>query len=165
MAEYLGVTVRIPENDQPNLEYLQAAGEGRLALQRCDECDHLRYPPGPSCPFCMALEWHWDEVSGRGTIYSYEIVHHGIHPAYRGITPYPIVLVELDEQRGVPTEHDGLRIISSLVDAEGNPEDAERVAIGARVEVEFADLGDGLALPRFTLSDEPPEGELWRFEA
>ena len=53
MAEYLGVTVRIPENDQPNLEYLQAAGEGRLALQRCDECDHLRYPPGPSCPFCM----------------------------------------------------------------------------------------------------------------
>ena len=55
-------------------------------------------------------------------------------------------------------------MISSLVDANGDPEDAERVAIGARVEVEFADLGDGLGLPRFVLSDEPPEGELWRYE-
>ena len=63
----------------------------------------------------------------------------------------------------MPTEHDGLRVISSLVDAEGEPEGEEGVAIGARVQVEFADLGDGLARPRFVLSDEPPEGKLWRY--
>ncbi len=163
MSEYLGVTVRIPENDPEHLGYLQAAADGRFVLQQCDDCDKLRYPPGPACPFCQALEWHWSEVSGKGTIYSYELVHHGIHPAYRPRTPYPVVLVELDEQRGVPTEHDGLRVISSLVDAEGEPEGEEGVAIGARVQVEFADLGDGLALPRFVLSDEPPEGKLWRY--
>ena len=39
----------------------------------------------------------------------------------------------------------------------------EQVAIGRRVEVEFADLGGGLALPRFRLADEPPEGEPWHF--
>lgn len=93
------------------------------------------------------------------------VVAHPIHPAFRTEVPYPLVLVELDEQRGVPTEHDGLRVLSMLVNAEGRPESEDQVAIGKRVEVEFADLGGGLALPRFRLSDEPPEHEPWRFGA
>lgn len=163
MAEYLGVTVAVPPNDPDHLEFLQAAGEGRFVLQRCSDCGHLRYPPGPACPICQSLGSEWSEASGKGTIYSYEIVMHPIHPAFRERVPYVVALVELDEQRGVPTEHDGLRVITSLVDEEGNPESQENVAIGLRVEVEFADLGDGLALPRFRLSDEPPEHEPWSF--
>ena len=163
MAEYLGVTVAVPPSDPDHLEFLQAAGEGRFVLQRCSDCGHLRYPPGPACPICQSLGSEWSEASGKGTIYSYEIVMHPIHPAFRERVPYVVALVELDEQRGVPTEHDGLRVITSLVDEEGNPESQENVAIGLRVEVEFADLGDGLALPRFRLSDEPPEHEPWSF--
>ncbi len=163
MAEYLGVTVSIPSNDPDHLEFLRAAGGGRFVLQRCSDCELLRYPPGPACPFCQSLDSEWREVSGKGTIYSYEIVEHPIHPAYRERAPYPVALVELDEQRGVPTEHDGLRVITSLVDGEGGPEPQENVAIGLRVEVEFADLGDGLALPRFRLSAEAPEHEPWSF--
>ncbi len=163
MAEYLGVTVNIATNDREHLGYLQAAGRGQFVVQRCDDCDRLRYPPGPACPFCQSLDSQWAELSGRGTIYSYEIVMHPIHPAYRERAPYPVVLVELEEQRGVPGEHDALRVVSSLVDAEGRPESEERVAIGTPVEVEFADLGDGLALPRFRISDRSPADELWRF--
>jgi uncharacterized OB-fold protein len=163
MAQYLGVDVNVASNDGPRREFLEAAGQGRLALQRCGDCEQLRYPVGWACPYCTSLEWSWSEVSGKGTIYSYELVMHPIHPAYRERAPYPIVLVELDEQRGFPTADDGLRLISSLVDASGGPEAEERVAIGARVEVEFADLGDGLALPRFRLaSEQPPASELWR---
>lgn len=165
MAEYLGVTVSIASNDPEHLEYLQAAGEGRFVLQRCTACGQLRYPVGNACPFCTALDWEWGEVSGKGTIYSYEVVAHPIHPAFRTEVPYPLVLVELDEQRGVPGEHDGLRVLSMLVNAEGRPESEDAVAIGKRVEVTFADLGDGLALPRFRLSDEPPEHEPWRLGA
>ncbi|MDP6606251.1 MAG: OB-fold domain-containing protein [Dehalococcoidia bacterium] len=163
MAEYLGLTVDIPANDPDHIEYLQGAGEGRLVLQRCSDCNLLRYPPGPACPYCQSLEREWEEVSGRGTIYSYEIVTQAINPAYRELVPYAVVLVELDEQRGVPDEHEALRVISSLVDGDGAPEAEENVAIGARVEAEFADLGDGLGLPRFRLSDETPEHELWQF--
>ena len=163
MAEYLGVPVVVPSNDPEHLGFLREAGEGRLSLQQCAACGRLRYPPGTACPFCTALESTWQPVSGKGTIYSYEIVAQAINPVYLRRTPYPVVLVELDEQRGIPTEHDGLRMISSLVDANGNPEDEERVAIGLRVEVEFADLGDGLALPRFRLSSEPPESPPWRY--
>jgi uncharacterized OB-fold protein len=162
-ARYLGVAVRVASNDPDRLAFLKAAGEGRFAVQRCTECGKLRYPSGPACPYCMALGAEWTDVSGKGVIYSYEVVEHPIHPAYRGRTPYPVVLVELDEQRGYPTEHDGLRVIAGLVGADGNPEREEHVAIGKRVEVEFADLGEGLALPRFRLTDEPPEGTPWHY--
>ena len=161
MSEYLGVEVNIASNDPEHLEWLQAAGEGRLVLQQCEACRHLRYPVGNACPFCTSLDWEWSEVSGKGTIYSYGQVMHPIHPAYRERGPYAIVLVELDEQREYPTADDESRLISSLVDADGNPEPEERVQIGARVEVDFADLGDGLGLPRFQLSGEEAEGRLW----
>jgi uncharacterized OB-fold protein len=76
-------------------------------------------------------------------------------PGFRDWTPYPAILVELDEQRGHPTEDDGLRIIANLLDESMAPEREENVAIGSRVEVVFQDLESGLTLPQFKLSAEP----------
>jgi hypothetical protein len=42
------------------------------------------------------------------------------------------------------------------------PEPEANVAIGKRVRVVFQDLADHMALPQFALSDEPPEGRVWR---
>jgi uncharacterized OB-fold protein len=109
----------------------------------------------------MKAEWH--EVEGRGTIYSYEIVTQAIQPGFRDWLPYPVVLVELDEQRGVPTPDEGLRIIANLVTSDFRPEAEEQVAIGRRVRVVFQPLDDEVALPQFTLTDEPPEGRVWRY--
>jgi uncharacterized OB-fold protein len=162
-AEYLGAAVAIASNDPEHLEFLQAAGRGEFVLQQCAGCERLRYPVGNACPLCQTLEWRWAQVSGRGTVYSYEVVVHPIHPSFREVVPYVIVLVELDEQRGFPSEEDGLRVLGMLVDAEGRPESEDHAGINARVEVDFADLGDGLALPRFRLSDEPAEHPVWRF--
>jgi hypothetical protein len=36
------------------------------------------------------------------------------------------------------------------------------VAIGARVEVIFDDEPDGISIPHFKLSGEPPKGETWQ---
>jgi len=163
VAEYLGAAVNIAENDPEHLQFLEHAGRGELALQQCEECERLRYPVGNACPFCTALGWRWASVSGLGTIYSYEVVTHPIHPFFRAVVPYVIALVELDEQRGVPGEHDGLRILGMLVDADGHPEPEERAGINERVVVDFADLGDGLALPRWRLAGEPNEHPVWRF--
>jgi hypothetical protein len=73
------------------------------------------------------------------------------------------VLVELDEQRGKPTEHEALRIIANLITADGTPEAEANVAIGKRVRVTFHDVGADFALPQFTLSGEAPEGSVWSF--
>src|SRR5439155_494840 len=107
-----------------------------------------RYPPSHGCPWCGTLEWTWQEVSGRGHIYSYEIVAHAIQPGFKEWTPYAVVLVELDEQRGTPTEHEAIRLIANLVTPDFRPEKEDNVAIGksdqmARLKKEYdAHFGD-----------------------
>lgn len=165
MPEYRGMILEIAPNDTEFREYFaELRRRHQLVLRRCRACGLMRYPPGPSCPWCMSLAWDWQPVSGKGTIYSYEIVTHAIQPAFRDWVPYPVVLVELDEQRGVPTPDEALRIVANLVDAAFNPEKEEDVAIGKRVEAVFLDLDDTFALPQFRLTDEPPEGEPWQFK-
>jgi uncharacterized protein len=159
---YRGMTLAIPDNDSEWKEYVAAARAHRLVLRACTACGLLRYPPSHACPWCMDLGWAWREVSGRGTIYSYEIVVHAIQPGFRDWAPYPVVLVELDEQRGQPTVDEALRIVTNLVRPDFTPEAEENVAIGRRVRVVFQDLAEEVALPQFTLSEEPPAGRLWR---
>jgi hypothetical protein len=90
------------------------------------------------------------------------IVVQAIQPGFRDWAPYPVVVVELDEQRGEPAPDDGIRLVTNLVTREFEPEREERVAIGARVEVCFQPLGAGAALPQFRLSGEPSAGPLWQ---
>lgn len=162
MPEYKGMNLIMPEGDAEIRPYFEAAGEGRLVVRRCIECGLLRYPPGAACPWCISLGWEWVEVSGKGTIYSYEIVAQAIQPGFADWAPYAVVLVELDEQRGVPTTDEGLRLIANLVTDEFRPEAEANVAIGRRVRAVFQPLADRLALPQFALADEPSEGRTWR---
>jgi uncharacterized OB-fold protein len=162
-VQYRGMQLIVPENESEFLGYFEAARQHKLVMKKCAACGLLRYPPGAGCPWCMSLDWTWQEVSGKGTIYSYEIIVHSIQPGFREIAPYPVVVVELDEQRGVPTEHEGIRMLANLVDAQFQPEAEANVAIGKRVEVVFQDLSDEFTLPQFRLSNEPPPGRVWQF--
>ena len=162
-VEYRGMNLVIPENDSEWREHFKLARGHKLTLRACKACDLMRYPPSHGCPYCGGLEWSWREVSGGGHIYSYEIVAHAIQPGFKDWTPYAVVLVELDEQRGAPTEHEALRIIGNLVTADFRPEPEANVAIGKRVRVIFQDLSEDFALPQFTLTGEPPVGRVWSF--
>jgi uncharacterized OB-fold protein len=161
-VDYRGMSLVIPDNDSEWKEYFAAARAHRLVLRACRACGLMRYPPSHACPWCTDLGWTWREVSGRGTIYSYEIVVHAIQPGFRDWVPYPVVLVELDEQRGQPTADEALRIVANLVRPDFQPEADAEVAIGRRVRVVFQDLAEGVALPQFTLAAEPPAGRVWR---
>jgi len=115
-VEYRGMNLVVPENDSEWREHFKLARERhQLMLRACTSCRLMRYPPSHGCPWCMSLEWEWKDVSGKGHIYSYEVVHHAIQPGFKEWTPYAVVLVELDEQRGTPTPDEALRIIGNLV--------------------------------------------------
>ncbi len=161
-VQYRSMTLIVPDNDSEWAEFYAHARAHRLVVRKCTACGLMRYPPTHACPWCMELEWTWQELAARGTIYSYEIVHHAIQPGFRELTPYPVVLVELDEQRGQPTPDEALRIIGNLVKDDLTPEAEANVAIGRRVRVIFQDLADHMALPQFTLADEPAPARVWR---
>ena len=161
-VQYRGMMLLVPDNDSEWKEYFEHARAHRLVMRKCTACGLMRYPPTHACPWCMELTWTWQEVSGRGNIYSYEIVVHAIQPGFKELVPYPVVLVELDEQRGQPTADESLRIIGNLVKPDFTPEEEREVAIGRRVRVLFQDLADHMALPQFTLTEEPAESRPWR---
>ena len=112
--------------------FWDAAAEHRLVAQRCVGCGRLRHPPRPMCPHCHSLDVEVVELSGRGTLYSYAVLHHPQHPAFE----YPVLaaLVDLDE---------GIRLVSNLIAVEGH------VEIGMRLRVTFVPTGEDGAVPVF----------------
>jgi uncharacterized protein len=115
-------------------EYWAATQEGRLLLRRCLDCGAVIWYPRTICPECSSLRTEWFEAAGRGRVYSYTLNHRG-EGAYRGLRPFVLAYVELDE---------GPRMMTNIVGAY-----PAELAVGLRVEVVFHDTGDGAALPRF----------------
>jgi uncharacterized OB-fold protein len=149
--QYRGLRLAVSEQDGGLADYFAAAAEGRLLMRKCNACSLMHYPPATACPFCAEADFAWQEVSGKGTLYSYELVTQAIQPQFADWLPYPIAIIELDEQRGQPTEFDGLRLLTNLVNADGDPEAEENFKIGDRVQVTFTKLADDFALPQFTI--------------
>lgn len=157
-GQYLGMALSIPDLDADNATYFRFCAQGELRLQRCTACRLVRCPPGSSCPWCMGNSFDWITMSGRGTVYSYTEVRHAIQPAFRAHLPYLALLVELDEQRCQPTEHEALRLIGNLALPDGTlaPPGVVRTAgIGSRVRAVFAPAGPDIAIPLWTLDDVP----------
>jgi uncharacterized protein len=122
-----------PALTQDNSFFFEGARDGALLIQRCASCATLRHPPRPACTVCRSFEWDTVTASGRGTVYSYVVVHHPQVPAFD--YPLPIAVVELEE---------GTRLVVDLVGVE-----ADAVRIGMPVVVEFVAVDDELTLPMF----------------
>ncbi len=126
-----------PSASRETLAWWQAAAEHRLLVQRCADCGRTRMPPGPLCPTCRSFNRDWQEVAGRGTVYSYTIVHRAYLPSLADRVPYVVIVVELAGAGGA-------RLVSNLVDSV-----PAAVRVGLAVEVVWEDIGPGLAVPRF----------------
>ncbi len=127
-----------PKRPRPSLThdnrfFFDGAKEGRLLIQRCSDCGALRHPPRPACGRCRSFDWEPVQSSGRGTVYSYVVIHYPKVPAL----DYPLVvaLVELEE---------GTRLVA---DVSGIT--PETVAIGTPVQAAFETFDDDLTLPVF----------------
>jgi uncharacterized OB-fold protein len=155
-APYLGIPLQISDLDGENLAYFRYCAAHRFHLQHCDACDLVRYPPTTACPWCAAPHSRWVPVDGRGVVHSYIEVHHAIQPAFKPYVPYLVLLVELDTQRGRPSEHEALRVLGNLTTPDGvlaPPDQVRHIGIGSRVRMVFSDVAEGLALPQWTLDE------------
>ncbi len=130
--------------DEDGKPFWQASARGELCVQSCGSCGHSRFPPRPMCPDCQSTETKWRELSGRGKIWSFVLVHPPVLPAYADVAPYPVVVVELEEDAS-------LRMVGNLVSAGNAPinsVDPSTIEIGQAVQVAFTEV-DGVHLPRW----------------
>jgi uncharacterized OB-fold protein/acyl dehydratase len=98
-----------------------------LRIPKCAGCGRLFFPPLPRCSGCGSFDIGYAVASGRGTVYSYTVVHYPQVPGFR----YPVVtaLVELE-----PLDGQTIRFLADMV---GVTPDA--VTIGMPVEIEWLD--------------------------
>ncbi len=113
-GEYLGMMLTIEDVDKENLAYFGYCNAGDFRLQRGKQSGLLRYPPTTACPWTRDREYDWVSVEGKGEVHSYNEVHHAIQPAFRQYVPYMLLLVDLDTQKGQPSEHEALRVAGNL---------------------------------------------------
>ncbi|MBB3664615.1 MULTISPECIES: Zn-ribbon domain-containing OB-fold protein [Prauserella salsuginis group] len=78
-------------------EYWRAAAEGRLLLRTCRTCGHRQLYPRSMCVRCWSEDLGWHEAAGAGTVWAFTVIEVPGHPAWRSMTPYAVVIVELDE--------------------------------------------------------------------
>jgi len=118
----------LPDTDwAPTAPFWAAAAEGRLSLPHCDACGRLVWYPADTCRRCGGADQTWVDLSGRGTLFSWVVVHQQFLPQYE--PPYVTALVAVDEDPAV-------RLATRLVDVE----DLAALRIDQPVEVVFAPL-------------------------
>ena len=125
-----------PVVDSDSAEFWAATKEGRFLLQRCEDCDRFQYYPRARCAQCLGPV-AWAEASGRGTVYSFTVIHQNFSRAFRHLIPYVVALVDLEE---------GPRLMTNVVGCEPT-----EVTIGAPVRVRFEPVSDDASLPMFEL--------------
>ncbi|MGW3031062.1 Zn-ribbon domain-containing OB-fold protein [Streptomyces sp. NPDC001178] len=127
-----------PVIDSEGAPFWGYARQGELRVQACADCSEPRFPPRPCCPHCQSFAGEWRAVAGHGRIWSYVVPHPPLLPDYADQAPYNVIVVEL-------TDAPRIRLVGNLVAKAGARLDsvpAERIRIGARVQVVFT--GEGL---------------------
>ena len=129
----------VSEPDALTEPFFAAGAEGRLLLATCDGCGEMRLPTSPACPSCLGEGYEWNEVSGRGTVFSYTVMRQQNVGGFEGDVPYVTLLVELEEQPQ-------LFMLSFLPGSA-----AAQLAVGQSVEVVFEEVDEGMVLPQFRI--------------
>lgn len=124
------------KQDSDSRPYWEGLAQGELRIQRCHACSKAVFYPRSICPHCHSDSLSWIVASGKGTIYSYTVVHQAFG-SFAEDVPFTIAIVELEE---------GIRMMSRIVDAA-----RQRVEVGASVHVTFESVGEDLTLPYFRL--------------
>jgi hypothetical protein len=125
----------LPVIDDLNRPFWDACREGRLTVQRCVDCDRLRYPIAPVCPHCMGRTWTWDTLSGAGRVYTFAVFRHAYNDAWRDRVPYTVAIVELDE---------GVMMMGDIAGIS-----PDEVSVGMRVRVAFEPATPEITISRF----------------
>jgi len=129
-----------PIPDEDSRPYWDNAKQGRLVYWSCQSCGNLTQQPALVCSRCRGQEFEWQQVSGRGTIFSFAIARQTTTVGFADDVPYVVVLVAIDEQPD-------LVVLANLVGADIV---LDQLDIGLPVQVTFEARGE-YAVPQFGL--------------
>lgn len=131
----MAYTKPLPTLDNWNRGFWAHAREQRLAVQGCDDCGQLFFPPGACCPRCLSQKLSWRPVSGRGKVESWTVFHQLYYKGFADELPYNVAVIRLDE---------GVCLMSNVTHIAN-----DRLRTGLEVEVVFEPATDEITIPKF----------------
>lgn len=109
---------------------------GTLTMQKCRDCGNLIFVPKKVCPVCLAEDYEWVNVSGKGKVYAFSCPEKiATPPEFVNDEPFIVAIIDLEE---------GVRMCSNIVQCA-----PDQVHIDMQVEVVFERLDDEFTLPKF----------------
>jgi uncharacterized OB-fold protein len=123
-----------PDTGHPDFSpFWEGCKEQRLLIPSCRN-GHLNWPPRPVCQTCYEWNEKWVEVAGRGSLYSWTVVHKTRLQSHATETPYVVGVVELQRSP----------LVRMLGRCELDPATAE---VGLDLAVDFHPVSPDLTLP------------------
>ena len=135
------VLERFPSDfiDRDDFAMFEGFLEHKLLINHCGSCGQFFQPPWPSCPNCWSDDVAPTEVSGRGVVHTFVILHTGALRGVEGVDyvkGHPLLVVQLQEQ-------EGLRVTGPMVNCAN-----EDIRIGMPVSLTWVDR-QGHPVPAF----------------
>jgi NAD(P)-dependent dehydrogenase (short-subunit alcohol dehydrogenase family)/uncharacterized OB-fold protein len=99
-----------------------AAAEGRFALQVCEDCKTVIYPPRDCCPSCLSVRLPFRDVVPNGVLVAETTVQVSTDSYFRERTPWRVGTVKLDA---------GPLIVAHL---HGDTQEGQRVRLALKLD-------------------------------
>ncbi len=129
-----------PDTSDEMAYFWDRARTGVLVQQYCTACHTYLSPPAYDCVECHSgsEQITWRDVSGRGTVHTFNVYHRPYHPGFEDDLPYNTAIVELEEGPFLATRVTGC--------------DNREIQVGLPVSVTFVEHnGDpDVLMPMFT---------------
>ena len=115
-------------------QFYKHLAHGKLMAGKCARCGKIHLPPRPLCDNCFSQTFEWVEVSGKGKLLSYTLIH--IAPQqFQALAPYAVGIIELEK---------GLRIPGMI---QGAPQD--QLKVGMALTIDFGTCNTTQAWPQW----------------
>jgi uncharacterized protein len=128
-----------PEVDQDSAPYWESLRGHSARIQKCEDCGQFRFPPAPTCYHCGKASGKWEEISGKGRIYSWIVVNHPVDKRLADEVPFVVALIELSE---------GPRVVGRLTGC-----GKDEIRAGLPVRAVYDDLDSELTLLNFEIDE------------
>jgi uncharacterized protein len=115
-------------------QFYKFLAQDKLMAGKCNRCGKIHLPPRPLCDNCYSQEFTWMDVSGKGKLLTYTIIHVA-PPQFQVLAPYTVGIVQLENGLRLPGMVSGV--------AEG------QLKVGMELTVDFKACSAGQAWPQW----------------
>ncbi len=115
-------------------QFYKFLSQEKLMASKCQKCGKIHLPPRPVCDNCYGQDFVWVEVSGKGRLLTYTIIHVA-PPQFQSLSPYTVGIVQLENGLNLPG------MISGVAE--------DKLKVGMELTIDFKACSAGQEWPQW----------------